>query len=73
MRRHGVVKRASGENIDYGATGLQVVIDLIVDDGVPSRGHRRNVLDPAFRAVGIAVGPHRTYGTMCVIDFTSAL
>ncbi len=72
MRQRGVHKHASGENISYGAAGLQVVIDLIVDDGVPARGHRRNILDPAFREVGIAVGPHRRYGTMCVMDLTSA-
>ena len=72
MRRHGVTKRAAGENISYGAAGLQVVIDLIVDDGVPSRGHRRNILNPAFRQVGIAIGPHRRYGTMCVMDLASA-
>lgn len=72
MRRHGVTQRATGENISYGPTGLQVVIDLIVDDGVPSRGHRRNILDPAFREVGIAIGPHRRYGTMCVMNLASA-
>jgi uncharacterized protein YkwD len=70
--RHGVAKRAWGENISYGATGLQIVIDLIVDDGVGSRGHRKNILNPAFRQVGIAIGPHRRYGTMCVMDLASA-
>jgi uncharacterized protein YkwD len=72
MRRHGVLKRASGENISYGASGLQVVIDLIVDDGVPARGHRRNILNRTFREVGIAVGPHRRYGTICVMDLSSS-
>ncbi len=72
MRRHGVAKRAAGENISYGTAGAQVVIDLIVDDGVPARGHRRNILDPAFREVGIAVGPHRRYRTMCVMDLASS-
>jgi uncharacterized protein YkwD len=72
MRRHGVTARATGENISYGSAGLQIVIDLIVDDGVASRGHRRNILDPGFRAVGIAIGPHRRYGTMCVMDLAAA-
>jgi uncharacterized protein YkwD len=70
--RHGVRTRMSGENISYGSDGLQVVIDLIVDDGVASRGHRNNILNPDFRQVGIAIGPHRRYGTMCVIDLASA-
>ena len=72
LNRHGVTKRTSGENISYGATGLQTVVDLIVDDGVASRGHRKNILSPAFRQVGIAIGPHRRYGTMCVMDLASA-
>jgi uncharacterized protein YkwD len=70
--RHGVRAGMSGENISYGADGLQVVIDLIVDDGVASRGHRKNILNPVFRQVGIAIGPHRRYGTMCVMDLASA-
>jgi uncharacterized protein YkwD len=70
--RHGVRAHMSGENISYGADGLQVVIDLIVDDGVASRGHRHNILNPDFRQVGIAIGPHRRYGTMCVMDLASA-
>jgi uncharacterized protein YkwD len=72
MARHGVRAMMSGENISYGADGLQIVIDLIVDDGVASRGHRKNILNSAFRQVGIAIGPHRRYGTMCVMDLASA-
>ncbi len=72
MRRHGVAHRSMAENISYGSDGLQVVIDLIVDDGVPDRGHRHNILNPVYREVGIAIGPHRRYGTMCVMDFASA-
>jgi uncharacterized protein YkwD len=72
LLRHGVRKHMWGENISYGADGLQVVVDLIVDDGVASRGHRNNILNPEFRQVGIAIGPHRHYGTMCVMDLASA-
>jgi uncharacterized protein YkwD len=69
VNRHGQWLERLTESISYGpATGAAVVQGLLIDDGVPDRGHRRNLLDPAVRVVGIACGRHATYGTMCVID-----
>jgi hypothetical protein len=42
---------------------------LIIDSGVASRGHRRNIFHPDLAVVGVACGPHRDYGAMCVMDF----
>lgn len=61
-----------GETNAYGASDPRaIVIDLIVDDGVPSRGHRAIIYDTTsgFNVVGIAVGPHKTFRSMCVIDW----
>lgn len=70
LERHGKWLRAAGENIAFGvAPGQWVVIGLLVDDGVPSRGHRKNLLEPSFGAVGIACAPHRKLDPVCVIDF----
>jgi uncharacterized protein YkwD len=57
------------ENVQYGraANAHEVIADLVIDDGVPGRGHRRNALDPNVRVAGVACGPHATYGQMCVI------
>ena len=44
---------------------------MIVDDGVPSRGHRTNVFKPEFNIVGIGSGNHKTYKTSCVLDYAS--
>ncbi len=63
----------AGENIDFGAnTGREIAIDLLVDDGESSRGHRENILKPSFRFAGISVGSHAQYGTMAVITFADA-
>lgn len=59
-----------GENIAYGPNdGRDVVLRLIVDDGVPGRGHRANIFSPDFRLAGVACGPHPALRTVCVIDF----
>lgn len=61
-----------GENIAYGSrSGRDIVIDLLVDDGVAGRGHRLNLLRPEYRQIGVSIGPHRSYGTMCVMDLAA--
>lgn len=70
LSRHGAWQEAAGENIAYGSTTpARVVADLIIDDGQPSRGHRANILNRAFRVVGVGVDRHPRYGVVCVIDF----
>ena len=49
-----------------------IAISLLVDDGVASRGHSRNLLDKAFTLIGVAVGPRPVYRHMCVMDFAGA-
>jgi uncharacterized protein YkwD len=69
MNRYGKWNLSAGENIDYGnGQARRIVISFLVDDGVPSRGHRKNLLDESFHFIGVAVGPHPTYGKMCVLD-----
>jgi hypothetical protein len=58
------------EDIDYGSADAgKIVISLLIDDGVKSRGHRRNILNSFFECVGIAAGEHSKYKGVCVIDF----
>jgi uncharacterized protein YkwD len=74
IRRHGKPKSTTGENIAFRpATARAIVVQLIVDDGVPDRGHRHTIFDPDFLLAGIAIGPHKNYGRMCVIDFADQM
>lgn len=60
----------SAENISYGmASGRDVVLQLLVDDGVPSRGHRDNLLRQGMRYSGVGCGYHRRYTAMCVVIY----
>lgn len=70
MARHGRW-RATAEAIAYGPTPEEAVMQLIVDDGVPDRGHRRILFSPTYEAVGAACGPHPTWRTVCVLTFAT--
>ncbi|HSR10174.1 MAG TPA: CAP domain-containing protein [Thermodesulfobacteriota bacterium] len=70
VNRYGRWEKTMGENLAYGPTKpREVVASLIVDDGVPDRGHRKNIFNPAYHVVGVACGPHSTFRNMCVMDF----
>jgi uncharacterized protein YkwD len=44
-------------------------MQLLIDDGIESLGHRKNILEPKYQWIGIAIEPHKTYRTNCVMDF----
>lgn len=70
IERHGKWERRIGENIGYGPKGPRnMVMQLIIDDGVPDRGHRINTFSRDFTTAGVACGPHPRFGSMCVVDF----
>ena len=71
LRKYGYYSGWPGENISYGRNDpKEIVITLLEDDGVPSRGHRNNILNAGYAYIGVGFGPHKKYGYMCVQDFT---
>lgn len=70
IKKHGTY-RTAGENIAYGSkSGQEIVINLLVDDGVKNRGHRKNILNPEFTQTGVGYAEgHKTYEAECVITY----
>jgi len=70
IARYGNFSGSWGENISYGkSTARDVVLALIIDDGLPGRKHRKNIFNPTFNFAGAAFGRHARFGTMCSMDF----
>ncbi len=59
-----------GESIAYGThTGKMAVMQLIIDDGVPDRGHRKNMYKDTYRITGVGCAPHKKLRIACVIIY----
>jgi uncharacterized protein YkwD len=69
--RQGIWMEWVGENISYGPYDPRfMVMRLLIDDGRPDRGHRKNQFDPAFGRAGVSCGPHPRFESVCVINFS---
>lgn len=69
MHRAGV--GCAGENLYTGVnrTSLEVVMDLLIDQGVSSLGHRKNLLSSSYRSIGVVVVNYSRNGNIVVMDF----
>ena len=66
MNEHGSLS----ENISFGwKSAKDIVLSMVVDDGVKSRGHRRNLFNSKYKKMGLASGPHKVYEHCTVMDF----
>jgi uncharacterized protein YkwD len=70
IARYGTCMGGWAENISYGKSSARdVVLALIIDDGLAARKHRQNIFNPNYNVAGAAFGPHARFRTMCSMDF----
>ena len=60
----------AGECIGFGYdSAIQNVIELLIDKGVRSLGHRKTILNGEYNWASSSIGYHSNYGSCCVIDY----
>jgi len=75
VRRFGTLGGGVGENYTIlEGNAKSMVLSWIIDDGIPDRGHRWNILSKRFNFIGIACGeyskPSKFEGqSLCVTTF----
>jgi len=73
MRREGVWAGLLAEEMTAGdMSAADLVRQMIIDEDVPDRGHRNDLLDPELKRAGVGCAPHPSYGEICVVDLASA-
>lgn len=70
IEKYGEWQISIAENIGFDdSKARDIVLNMFIDDGNNSRGHRRNIFSEDFRSIGVACGPHRDYKHATVINF----
>ncbi|OMJ68445.1 hypothetical protein SteCoe_34097 [Stentor coeruleus] len=70
IERNGKWSESIAEALDYGSvSGFEVVMSLLVDDGLTTRPHRKALLNPNYSKVGIGAAPHSEFKTVACILF----
>ncbi|EGR31942.1 scp-like extracellular, putative [Ichthyophthirius multifiliis] len=72
LEKYGDWMGKIGENICFGGnTAVDIIVQLIIDDGVSNRGHRMNIFGKDYKVTGIAAAKHSQYDICCVLDYAS--
>ncbi len=65
-----IIEYGTAENCGYGKyNGKDAVNSLLIDEDVPSLGHRDNILNPKFNKIGVGTDFHPKYETVIVADY----
>eukprot|EP00906_Rhabdomonas_costata_P010426 RCo014628 len=72
LERYGSWKGAVYEDAAYGMSEPEdIVLQLIVDDGFPTRFHRKNLFRPELAGMGVSISGHLSYRFVCVVVYAT--
>src|SRR5206468_10446606 len=72
VNRYGRWQGTISENISYGIDSARAMImALIIDDGIPDRGHRQNMFEAQARLLGVACSNRVAGQILCVTTFAT--
>jgi len=70
VAKFGRIGNRYAENIAYQSdTARDFVLTMIIDDGLKSRTHRKNILSRNFKLIGVAFGKGKNDMGLCVVVF----
>ena len=73
LKKFGLYGTLTAENITYYAPlARDIVMTMIIDDGVKSRGHRKNIFSANFKQIGPAFGQSKKGENLCVLIFADS-
>lgn len=62
------------EHVIFGfKDAMEIIINMMIDDGLSSRATRKNMMNKSLKHMGIGVCPHPLYGYVCVILYAKAI
>jgi hypothetical protein len=72
MEKYTGIDSLWSETLLFGGYKPKEIVEyMLVSDGDPARGLRKNIFNPKLRIMGIAIGPHPEAGSVTVVDFVS--
>ena len=59
--------------IFFAEEAIDIVLEAIIDDGYPGRGHRKNIFSPKFKEFGFYTGEHSASNMMTCMEFITCI
>lgn len=67
----GGVQKCAGENLSFGPSNtVLALLFLFIDEGIPDLGHRKALLSPDYKEMGVGLATYKNGNTLVIQDFS---